>query len=47
MRILRFICSMFSHKFGFRSDKCVICGIDMVNDDWSKEGAIISSEYDK
>lgn len=43
MLLLRFICSLFFHRFGYKSEKCVRCGTDLMHAD----GCIISSEYDE
>lgn len=39
----KIICNMFYHRFGFKSDRCARCGIDMNKAD----GMVIDSEYDK
>ena len=38
----KFICNLFYHRFGFKTRKCVRCGINFMKAD----GSITSSEYD-
>ena len=38
----KFICNLFYHRFGYKSDFCVRCGVSLKKAD----GLIISSDYD-
>ena len=40
------ICGFFYHRFGYKSDYCVRCGISYDEADGSADGSITSSEYD-
>lgn len=39
----KFICHLFYHRFGYKSDYCSRCGIHF----YKADGKIISSDYDK
>lgn len=39
----KFICRLFYHRFGYKTDKCVRCGIDFTKAD----GGILGSDYDE